>query len=134
MADKNTESKELTPGEPLEAVTSVTPEDLKHTKVLNVQNVALADATAKQKPSLWTRRMFQLYFFLFIATLNAAINGYDGSVMGSINSYPQYREYFGFPVDSGTPSTGIVYAMFSIGNLIGSFVAGPCSDFRGMYY
>jgi hypothetical protein len=26
----------------------------------NVQNVALADATAKQKPSLWTRRMFQV--------------------------------------------------------------------------
>ena len=30
------------------------------TEVLHVQNVALADATAKQRPSLWTRRMFQV--------------------------------------------------------------------------
>lgn len=29
--------------------------------------------------------------------------------MGSINSYRQYRIYFGFDLDKGTPSTGIVY-------------------------
>ncbi|KAI9647669.1 hypothetical protein NHQ30_004054 [Ciborinia camelliae] len=86
------------------------------TKVKTVQNVALADATAKQKPSLWTRRMFQLYGILFIATLNAAVNGYDGSVMSSINSYAQYRSYFGFSLTEGTPATGIVYAIFTIGS------------------
>jgi hypothetical protein len=32
--------------------------------IKNVQNVALADATAKQKPSLWTRRMFQVFALL----------------------------------------------------------------------
>jgi MFS family permease len=51
--------------------------------------------------------------------------------MGAINSYPQYRTYFGFPVDKGTPSTGIVYAIYTIGNLVGSFAAGPATDFRG---
>ncbi|RDW89667.1 putative MFS lactose protein [Coleophoma cylindrospora] len=101
------------------------------TEVKVVANVALADATAKQKPSLWTRRMFQLYFCLLIATLNAAINGYDGSVMGSINSYVQYREYFHFSLTGGTPSTGIVYAIFTIGNLFGAAIAGPCSDWKG---
>lgn len=35
--------------------------DESSTKVKTVQNVALADATAKQKPSLWTRRMFQVF-------------------------------------------------------------------------
>jgi hypothetical protein len=34
--------------------------DDKTTEIKAVQNVALADATAKQKPSLWTRRMFQV--------------------------------------------------------------------------
>jgi hypothetical protein len=51
--------------------------------------------------------------------------------MGAINSYPQYRSYFGFPLDEGTPSTGIVYAIYTIGNLVGSFAAGPATDFRG---
>ena len=52
--------------------------------------------------------------------------------MGAINSYPQYDDYFGFTVGKGTPSTGIVYAMYTIGNLVGSFAAGPATDFRGM--
>jgi MFS family permease len=51
--------------------------------------------------------------------------------MGAINEYPQYRSYFGFDVDEGTPTTGIVYAIYTIGNLVGSFVAGPLTDFRG---
>lgn len=54
--------------------------------------------------------------------------------MGAINSYPQYRTYFGFPVDEGTPSTGIVYAIYTIGNIVGSFAAGPASDFRGIAF
>ena len=52
--------------------------------------------------------------------------------MSSINSYPQYRKYFGFDLTEGTPATGIVYAIFTIGNMLGSFAAGPAADFRGM--
>lgn len=53
--------------------------------------------------------------------------------MGAINSYPQYRSYFGFSLTEGTPSTGIVYAIYTIGNLVGSFAAGPATDFRGEF-
>jgi hypothetical protein len=73
-----------------------------------------------------------LYCCLLVATFNSCINGYDGSLMGAINSYPQYRTYFGFQVDKGTPSTGIVYAIYTIGNIVGSFAAGPAADFRGI--
>lgn len=59
----------------------------------------------------------KLYTILFLATLNAAVNGYDGSVMSSINSYAQYRSYFGFSLTEGTPATGIVYAIFTIGSM-----------------
>ncbi|KAF2877000.1 general substrate transporter [Massariosphaeria phaeospora] len=100
-------------------------------QVHQVQNVALADATAKAGVSPWTPAMFKLYLCLLIATLNSCINGYDGSLMGAINSYPQYREYFNFDLNEGTADTGIVYAIYTIGNLAGSFVAGPATDFRG---
>jgi MFS family permease len=78
-----------------------------------------------------TKPLNQLYLCLLIATLNSCINGYDGSLMGAINSYKQYRSYFGFDETEGTPDTGIVYAIYTIGNLVGSFVAGPATDFRG---
>ncbi|KAF2795406.1 general substrate transporter [Melanomma pulvis-pyrius CBS 109.77] len=101
------------------------------TEIRQVQNVALADATAKAGVSPWTPAMFKLYLCLLVATLNSCINGYDGSLMGAINSYPQYRTYFGFDISAGTPGTGIVYAIYTIGNLVGSFAAGPATDFRG---
>ncbi|KAH7405840.1 general substrate transporter [Phaeosphaeria sp. MPI-PUGE-AT-0046c] len=99
--------------------------------IRRVQNVALADATARAGVSPWTRAMFKLYLCLFIATLNSCINGYDGSLMGAINDYEQYQKYFKFDINVGTPTTGIVYAIYTIGNLVGSFVAGPATDFRG---
>lgn len=51
--------------------------------------------------------------------------------MSAINEYEQYRGYFGFPLDRGTAATGIVYAIYTIGNLVGSFFAGPATDLRG---
>lgn len=54
--------------------------------------------------------------------------------MASINQYPQYRNYFGFDPTAGTPSTGIVYAIYTIGNIVGSFAAGPFTDYRGMSF
>jgi len=51
--------------------------------------------------------------------------------MSGINDMDTYRDYFGFPHDKGTPSTGIVYAIYNVGNIVGSFAAGPATDFRG---
>ncbi|KAI9933774.1 hypothetical protein ASPWEDRAFT_35684 [Aspergillus wentii DTO 134E9] len=100
-------------------------------QIVGVNNAALAVAMHRQKPKLLTKRMFKLYWCIAVAILNSCINGYDGSLMGSINSYPQYREYFGFDPTEGTPSTGIVYAIYNVGNIVGSFTAGPFTDFRG---
>lgn len=52
--------------------------------------------------------------------------------MGSINTYEQYRRYFGFDLTAGTPGTGIVYAIYTIGNIVGSFAAGPATDWKGI--
>jgi MFS family permease len=48
--------------------------------------------------------------------------------MSGINAMDTYRVYFHFPKDSGTPSTGIVYAIYTIGSLVGSFASGPAAD------
>ncbi|KAL2846317.1 general substrate transporter [Aspergillus pseudodeflectus] len=100
-------------------------------RVFGVSNAALHIATLQAKPRLLTKSMLKLYWCIAVAMLNSCINGYDGSLMGSINSYRQYREYFGFDLEEGTPTTGIVYAIYTIGNIVGSFFAGPFTDFRG---
>ncbi|KAL5045697.1 hypothetical protein BDW71DRAFT_214973 [Aspergillus fruticulosus] len=100
-------------------------------RVFGVSNAALHIATLQAKPRLLTKSMLKLYWCIAVAMLNSCINGYDGSLMGSINSYKQYREYFGFDPEEGTPTTGIVYAIYTIGNIVGSFFAGPFTDFRG---
>ncbi|KAL2871588.1 putative MFS lactose permease [Aspergillus lucknowensis] len=100
-------------------------------RVFGVSNAALHIATLRAKPRLLSKSMLKLYWCIAVACLNSCINGYDGSLMGSINSYRQYREYFGFDPDEGTPTTGVVYAIYTIGNIVGSFFAGPFTDFRG---
>lgn len=92
-------------------------------KVAVVDNVAFADAMTKAKPNPWTKRMFQLYAICFIATLNSCINGYDGSLMGAINAMPSYQKQFDMKPTGA--ATGFVFAIYTIGNICGSFVAGP---------
>ncbi|KAL7270835.1 hypothetical protein RUND412_006444 [Rhizina undulata] len=95
----------------------------------SVGNVGLADALEQAKPSPWTRRLFKLYFFLFIAFLNSCINGYDGSLMGGINAMGTYQRYFHMS-DVGS-STGLVFSIYTIGNIVGSFFCGPFTDWWG---
>lgn len=88
-----------------------------------VDNVAFADAVSKAKTSPWTKRMMQLYFICLIGTLNSCINGYDGSLMSAINAMKPYQDKFDM-IPTGA-HTGFVFAIYTIGNLAGSFVAGP---------
>lgn len=70
-------------------------------QVVEVDNVAFADAIAKSNVRPFTRRMLALYCFCFVATLNSCINGYDGSLMGAINAMESYKNKFG-TVETGT--------------------------------
>ncbi|RPB04383.1 general substrate transporter [Choiromyces venosus 120613-1] len=73
--------------------------------------------------------MFKLYFFLFVAFLNSCINGYDGSLMGGINAMKYYQTYFNMEtVGSGT---GLVFSVYTVGNIVGSFFCGPFTDWWG---
>ncbi|OAA58920.1 Sugar/inositol transporter [Niveomyces insectorum RCEF 264] len=78
------------------------------------------------KPKLMTKRMFRLYGILFLGYLCIVLQGYDGSLMGSINAMPQYQRYFGYA--EASPSTGLVFAIFNIGSLAALPFTGPVND------
>ncbi|GKT84111.1 MFS monosaccharide transporter [Colletotrichum tofieldiae] len=70
--------------------------------------VQIAHETQEGSYSPWTPSMFRLYGVLFIAYLNGALNGYDGSL-----------------------STGIIFAMYNIGSVAAVFFTGPANDYLG---
>jgi hypothetical protein len=61
--------------------------------ITSVAHVAFTDALLAQKPKPFTKTMFKLYFFLFVAFLNSCINGYNSSLMGGINAMQSYQSY-----------------------------------------
>ncbi|KAL0632722.1 hypothetical protein Q9L58_008390 [Maublancomyces gigas] len=98
-------------------------------KIVAVENVAFTDAVAKAHVNPWSKRMIQMYGLCLLATLNACINGYDGSLMGSINAMESYKKKFNM-IETGA-ATGWVFAIYTLGNIVGSFVAGPVTDTWG---
>jgi len=54
-----------------------------------------------------------------IIYLCSTMNGYDGSLMGSINAVKEYQDYYNLP-ENGAASTGVVFAIFQIGQIVGA--------------
>ncbi|KAJ9144181.1 Hexose transport-related protein [Pleurostoma richardsiae] len=77
----------------------------------------------------WSKTSIQLYFILLVAALNATASGFDGSIFSSINAMEQYQKYFHHE-ELGS-STGIIFMIYTIGNMIGSLFTGPICDFFG---
>jgi hypothetical protein len=57
------------------------------------------------------------------------MNGYDGSLMGSINAIPEYTKYYGLS-ENGAASTGIIFSIFQIGQMTGALFVWV-ADWRG---
>ncbi|WVQ82429.1 hypothetical protein IAT38_004557 [Cryptococcus sp. DSM 104549] len=77
-----------------------------------------------------SKTSFQLYGILLVAALNATASGFDGSIFSSINAMSQYRAYFHHP-EIGSSTTGIIFMIYTIGNMIGSLFTGPICDRLG---
>ena len=54
---------------------------------------------------------------LALIALASTMNGYDGSLMGSINALPSYTKYYGLG-DGGSASTGIVFAIYNVRSIL----------------
>ncbi|KAH9896324.1 general substrate transporter [Xylariomycetidae sp. FL2044] len=74
---------------------------------------------ATHKPDPLGPGYVKLYLLATMVFFCSTMNGFDSSLMGSINALPNYTEYFGLP-SSGNASTGIVFAIFQVGQMAGA--------------
>ncbi|KAM0546751.1 hypothetical protein ACHAPJ_010679 [Fusarium lateritium] len=84
---------------------------------------------AEGAPSPWGQGHIQLYMACALIYLCSTMNGYDGSLLGSLNVLPEYQEYYGLG-DGGSTSTGLVFSIFQIGQMAGALFSWIC-DWKG---
>ncbi|CAN8105397.1 unnamed protein product [Discula destructiva] len=78
----------------------------------------------------WWRMKYMrsLYLYLWAAMLTSATNGYDGSLINSLQSMKQWNDYFHDP----SPSIlGLITASFSMGSMLAIPVVPYCADLLG---
>ncbi|KAK2676805.1 MFS transporter superfamily [Fusarium oxysporum f. sp. vasinfectum] len=104
-------------------------EDDKVQTTAKVQNVAYSDAIAKDNLSPRATSIFKLYAIIALVTLNNCGNGFDGTIMSSINAMDPFHKFFGTEMQGS--SIGAVFALYSVGNILGCLVAAPAADIFG---
>jgi MFS family permease len=57
------------------------------------------------------------------------MNGFDGSVMGSLNGMDTFHSYFNVGMEGA--GIGLTVAIYTVGNIVGSFLSGVASDLYG---
>ncbi|KKY25198.1 putative lactose permease [Phaeomoniella chlamydospora] len=98
-------------------------------KQVTAASVALASAVEAQKPSLFHRSMWKLWFILSIGYIISTLNGFDSSLMGSINSMTSYQKSFG--LSGAGSSTGIVFIIYNLGQIAAFPFCGMIADGYG---
>lgn len=88
-----------------------------------------AAALGPNKPATWGSGSIKLYAMCALLYLCSTMNGYDGSLMGSINAIPEYTKFYGLS-ENGAASTGIIFSIFQIGQMIGALFIWV-ADWRG---
>ncbi|GES66430.1 lactose permease [Aspergillus terreus] len=78
-----------------------------------------AKILATNKPNPLGPGYIKLYLLSAVVFLCSTMNGFDSSLMGSINALPNYISYFDLP-ENGNASTGIVFAIFQVGQMCGA--------------
>lgn len=61
--------------------------------------------------------------------LDCCMNGFDGTLMSSINAMPWFHRHFGTSMEGS--GTSLLFSIYSIGNLVGAVFAAPISDVFG---
>lgn len=94
--------------------------------------VALAMARAADPgPKAFSARSFHLLFIVLVVCMCSGDNGFDGTVMGGINSMLQFQRFFG--LEKAASSTGIIFVSTpvpSVTNHQGMYTVGQvCSAF-----
>lgn len=91
-------------------------DEIKAARVADLQgSTELMQARLKNPPNPLGKRMFQLYGFCVIGFLCATMNGYDGSLMGSLLVMEPFQKEFGSQVDG--VEAAYINSLFQIGNV-----------------
>ncbi|KIX02965.1 uncharacterized protein Z518_06515 [Rhinocladiella mackenziei CBS 650.93] len=98
-------------------------------KELSVANADFAAALAHDAPSAWGKGHLALYGCCIVIYLCSTMNGYDGSLMGSINALPNYLNYYNVS-ENEQAGTGIVFAIFQVGQMTGALFVWV-ADWKG---
>ncbi|KAI0052176.1 general substrate transporter [Auriscalpium vulgare] len=98
-------------------------------RIARAGNVQFAVALAKGHVDPWTRSALVIYACAGVAFLCSMGNGYDGSLMTAINGMPFYEKKFN--QGSLGVSTGIIFSIYTVGQMAGSLFAGPLCDKYG---
>jgi hypothetical protein len=98
---------------------------------------------ALNKPSPFSKSLLALYPILFVACMNSAANGFDGNTFGGASAMPNFQQRFGTNVASSQGFLAALYVLGMslwetarefqlirrcLGNVLGSFIAGPLAD------
>ncbi|OQV01787.1 hypothetical protein CLAIMM_07081 [Cladophialophora immunda] len=102
----------------------------KAAKVVQIQDSRFAAVIARNKDaaSPFSKSLLRLYPILFVAFMNSAANGFDGNTFGGVSSVQDFQKRFGTNVAS---NNGFLAALYILGNVLGSFIAGPLADTLG---
>ncbi|KKA23678.1 hypothetical protein T310_2269 [Rasamsonia emersonii CBS 393.64] len=84
-------------------------------------------ALLEDNPRPLRKSFLKLYLCIFVGYLCSATNGFDSNTFGGLTAISSFTDYFGID----TNNQGLVAALYVIGNIAGSFVAGPCADTYG---
>ncbi|KAJ0298121.1 hypothetical protein Brms1b_013442 [Colletotrichum noveboracense] len=101
-------------------------------KEVQVRSVELTDAVAKDKPNYRSRSQVTLCVIILFVTLNGCMDGYDGSVMSSINAMDHFHEHY--DVGRTGPTIGLVMAIYTAGQICGSIFSAGVIDTFGRKY
>jgi sugar porter (SP) family MFS transporter len=96
-----------------------------------VEDTEIANANLEEIAHLvisspWTKAKLKLYLVLSVVYFSSWQNGYDGTIMGTINGDPAYVSYYNFGETSSLE--GVVQAIYSIGSYPSIFLAPVILD------
>ncbi|KLU85400.1 lactose permease [Magnaporthiopsis poae ATCC 64411] len=87
---------------------------------------ALEAILAECKPSMFSANMLKLWAIMSIGYLVSTMNGFDGSLMASVNAMKPYQESFGLTGAGST--TGIVFITYNLGQIASFPFCGMLAD------
>lgn len=80
------------------------------------------------RPGVMSKQFIPLYCCCFIVYFCSTMNGFDGSLMGSIYTLPDYLEYYN--LDMSSTGTGLIVSIYYVGQIVGALFCSVM-DWKG---